>query len=367
MLIIVRMRLHSGSNHAAADHLLLDERSENLACPNCGVPLEKAADKLDCASCRQSWPLVDGVPHFVGDFPYWGEIPQEQMQEIIRQAQVGNWRNALLESSEPNVQRASTMILNLDRANWQYLVDLPPESRVLDLGAGTGTTSHALAQRFREVVALEPVLERVQFMRLRFAQENLSNVQLVRSSLWTLPFAPESFDLVAMNGVLEWVAEGRAGDPEDVQLSALKNAFRLLRPGGYLYVGIENRFTPGYFVGYNDPHAGIPFVTVLPRPLAHWYARKKGRDGYRNYLYSSAGYCKLLRRAGFTRTEVYLAIPSYNHPRFLIPLKGGGFSYYSRNFSGMRPAGIRKRLHALLLKLGVLKYLEYSFVILAGK
>src|SRR6202044_2316930 len=109
------------------------------------------------------------------------------------------------------VQRASTMILNLDRANWQYLVDLPPESRVLDLGAGTGTTSHALAQRFREVVALEPVLERVQFMRLRFAQENLSNVQLVRSSLWTLPFAPESFDLVAMNGVLEWVAEGRAG------------------------------------------------------------------------------------------------------------------------------------------------------------
>jgi SAM-dependent methyltransferase len=289
------------------------------------------------------------------------------MREVNRLAQTGNWKNVLTESPEPSVQSASTMILNLARANWHYLLDLSPDSRVLDLGAGTGTTSHALAMHYREVVALEPVLERVQFMQQRFAQENLSNVRLVRSSLWTLPFAPESFDLVAMNGVLEWVAEERAGDPGEVQESALRNAFRLLRPGGYLYVGIENRFSPGYFIGYPDPHAHIPFVTVLPRPLAHWYARKKGLKGYRNYLYSSAGYRKLLSRAGFTRCEFYLAIPSYNHPRFLVPLAGNGFSYYSRNFNHVHARGIRRLLHALLLRLGVLKYFEYSFVILAWK
>src|ERR1017187_5388812 len=170
-------------------------------------------------------------------------------KSIDRLSQAGNWRNVLTESPEPSVQRAATMILNLDRANWHYLLDLPPASRVLDLGAGTGTTSHALAMHYREIVAVEPVLERVQFMQQRFSQENLSNVRLVRSSLWTLPFAPESFDLVAMNGVLEWVAEERAGDPGEVQESALRNAFRLLRPGGYLYVGIENRFSPGYFIG----------------------------------------------------------------------------------------------------------------------
>jgi hypothetical protein len=134
-----------------------------------------------------------------------------------------------------------------------------------------------------------------------------------------------------------------------------------------LYVGIENRFSLGYFVGYNDPHAGIPYVTVLPRPLAHWYARKKGLNGYRNYVYSSAGYRKLLSHAGFTRFEFYLAIPSYNHPRFLIPLAGNGFSYYSRNFNNIHSGGVRKLLHWLLLKLGVMKYCEYSFVILAGK
>jgi SAM-dependent methyltransferase len=342
--------------------------SEGLVCPGCGEPLVKTTGKLDCPSCGQNWPLVDGIPHFVSEFPYWGEIPQERMREVNSLAQAGNnWKNVLLDSPDPDIQRASTMILNLERANWHYLLDLLPNSRVLDLGAGTGTTSHALAMHYREVVALEPVLERVQFMQHRFSQEKLSNVQLVRSSLWTLPFAPESFDLVAMNGVLEWVAEGRAGDPEELQKCALRNAFRLLRPGGYLYVGIENRFSPGYFIGYTDPHAGVPFVTVLPRPLAHWYARKKGLQGYRNYLYTSVGYRKLLRRAGFTRFEFYLAVPSYNHPRFLIPLTGNGFSYYSQNFNHIRSRGIRRLLHSLLLNLGVLKYFEYSFVILAGK
>jgi SAM-dependent methyltransferase len=341
--------------------------SECLACPNCGVPLGQELDKLSCLSCRQYWSVVDGVPHFVSDFPYWGEIPQEQMQEINRLIQAENWKTVLAESTEPCVQRASTMILNIERANWHYLLDLPSDSRVLDLGAGTGTTSHALATHYREIVALEPVLERVQFMQQRFSQENLSNVRLVRSSLWTLPFAPESFDLVVMNGVLEWVAEGRAGNPKALQESALKNAFRLLRPGGYLYVGIENRFSPGYFVGYNDPHAGIPFVAVLPRFLAHFYARRKGLSGYRNYLYSSAGYHKLLKRAGFTRSEFYLAIPSYNHPRFLIPMAGNSFSYYSRIFNNIHSRGIRTLLHSLLVRFGVMKYFEYSFVIFAGK
>jgi SAM-dependent methyltransferase len=340
---------------------------DGLACPTCETAIASvAADRLECPSCRRNWPVVDGIPHFISEFPYWGEIPQEQMQEVNQRTRAGNWKNALLESAEPSVQHASTMILNVDRANWHYLLELPPESRVLDLGAGTGTTSHALATHYREIVALEPVLERVQFMQQRFSQENLSNVQVVRSSLWTLPFAPQSFDLVAMNGVLEWVAEGIAGDPEELQERALRNAFRLLRPGGYLYVGIENRFSPGYFVGYNDPHAGIPFVTVLPRRLAHWYARRRGLSGYRNYLYSSRGYRKLLSRAGFTRLEFYLAIPSYNHPRFLIPLEGNGFSYYARNFT-THSSGIRKMLHSLLVKLGVMKHCEYSFVILAGK
>jgi SAM-dependent methyltransferase len=263
---------------------------EGLVCPDCGAGVRHESDKLHCSRCRKTWPVVNGIPHFIAEFPYWGEIPQERMREVNRLAATGDWKEALLESPDPAVARATEMILNLDRANWQWLVDLPAESRVLDLGAGTGTNSHALALHYSEVFALEPVLERVDFMRQRFTQEGLANVKILRSSLWTLPFASGSFDLVAMNGVLEWVAEGKDGDPQALQRAALLNAYRLLRPGGYLYVGIENRLSPGYFVGWPDPHCGLPWVTVLPRRLAQWYARRRGNKGYRNYLYTSRGY-----------------------------------------------------------------------------
>ncbi|HTP33564.1 MAG TPA: methyltransferase domain-containing protein [Candidatus Acidoferrales bacterium] len=347
---------------------MIAQLEEQLVCPGCSAPLEEKSGRLRCPCCREAWPIVDGIPEFVEEFPYWGEIPAEQMREVNRAAETRPWKAVLLDSADPKVRRAAEMITALGRANWHLLANLPPESRVLDLGAGTGTNSHALALHYREVVAVEPVRERVEFMRRRFTQEGLSNIKILRSSLWKLPFPPESFDLVAMNGVLEWVAESVAGDPGEVQERALRKAASVLKPGGCLYLGIENRYCAGYFIGYPDPHSGVPFVTVLPRFLANWYSRRKGlAGGYRNYLYSSRGYRKLLLRSGFSRVEVYLALPSYNSPRFLIPLDGDAYSYYARNQHSGRPGRVRNAIWEVLLRLKLLKYVEYSFAIFAYK
>ncbi len=344
-----------------------DVRNADLHCPACASLLVETTSAVTCSKCRQSWTVQHGVPEFVTDFPYWGEIPHEHMTEVLANAAARGWKSALLDSPHDCVRRPSEMILNLDRANWKWLTGLPAESRVLDVGAGMGANSHALATRFRGVVALEPVSERIEFMRHRFAQEGLANIRVVQSSLWTLPFAPESFDLIAMNGVLEWVPQGQTGDPRELQLRALRNMQRLLRPGGSFYLGIENRFTPGYFVGHPDPHCGLPYVTILPRPLAHWYARRRGQPGYRNYLYSSRGYRRLLKSAGFRNVDIYVALPSYNHPRYLIPLQRNIFSYYTNNFSAVPRSRIRSILHKLMLNSGMMQHLEYSYVILAQK
>jgi SAM-dependent methyltransferase len=341
---------------------------EQIACPSCSVRLDSIGDRLCCAKCQGSWPVIDGVPHFVESFPYWGEMPVGQMQEVNRQAATMSWRDVLEKAGDPAVQKAAEMILNVDRANWHWLVDLPADSRVLDLGAGTGTNSHGLGMRFADVTAVEPVLERIRFMQLRFAQEGLSNINVLRSSLWILPFLKESFDLVAMNGVLEWVATGVPGDPAELQKRAIENVYNLVRPGGYFYLGIENRFSLGYFAGYPDPHCGLPWVTVLPRPLADWYARRKGhKEGYRNYLYSSSGYRRLLKRAGFRQIKIYLALPTYNHPRFLIPLEDEVFDYYRRTFASSGRRSRRQKVLDLIQKTGLLKHCEYSFAIVARK
>jgi len=339
-----------------------------LACPDCGSALKASTGKLACAACAKAWPIVDGVPHFVEDFPYWGEVPQAKMQAVNDRADSGCWKAALLESGDAEVEKAAEMILNLDRANWHWLANVPRDSRVLDLGAGTGTNAHALGLHYREVIALEPVRERIEFMRRRFAQEKLPNVKPVRSSLWSLPFAKESFDMVAMNGVLEWVATGRTGNPHDLQKQAVKNVFGLLRPGGCFYLGIENRLAYGSFLGWPDPHCGLPWVPILPRPLAHWYARRRGHaEGYRNYLYSSAGYRKLLESVGFNHIQTYVALPSYNHPRFLIPLDDNIFRYYFSNFAAGQLRWHRKLGFKALMALKLLKYCEHSFVIFARR
>jgi hypothetical protein len=64
--------------------------------------------------------------------------------------------------------------------------------------------------------------------------------------------------------------------------------------------------------------------------------------------------------------EVYLALPSYNQPKWLIPLDSKIFSYYSRSFTGST-GRLRDFLRNALLKTGMLQYLEYSFAIVAQK
>ena len=132
-------------------------------------------------------------------------------------------------------------------------------------------------------------------------------------------------------------------------------------------MGAENRLAAQYFLGAPDPHCGLPFVTVLPRRIAHWYARRKGQGSYRNYIYSYRGYRKLLRRAGFQDIRVFNALPSYNHPRYLVPPEEPMFSYFVRNFPVIAPpsGAIKRAIHHVLMATRLLHYLQRSFVIFA--
>jgi SAM-dependent methyltransferase len=338
------------------------------ACPRCSGALSRSDARHSCDSCGQAWPVIDGIPHFVSDTPYWGEIPESRLSWFLEQMKTRHWKEVLSAVDEPDVARAFTFIANLTRVNWQYLLSSGRGRTALCIGEGLGTTAHALAANYATVVATEQVLSRVEFMRRRFDQDGVKNVRIVRATFPDVPFAPASFDLVVFNGVLEWLPSGQPSEPPvQVQQASLRKAFALLKPGGHIYLGIENRWCYEYFLGAKDPHIGVPWVTILPRAMASWLTRRSIGRRYDTYLHGSGGYLRLLQEAGFTGVQVFIAKESYNNPESIVPVTGPPSQYFFRSID-VEPQSVGRRLvQAVAARLGLLGQMQYAFVVIGNK
>ena len=110
---------------------------------------------------------------------------------------------------------------------------VPPQSRVLDLGAGDARLTHFLARSYRKVVALEPQDVAVQLGRL-MTQLNGSTPVFSRGDAARLPFQAGAFDCVTAFDVLEHL-------PRAAALQMLRDTHRALAPGGWLLVTTPNR------------------------------------------------------------------------------------------------------------------------------
>jgi SAM-dependent methyltransferase len=204
----------------------------------------------------------------------------------------------------------------------------------------------------------------------------LRNVQPVRIDPLDdgrLPFDDNSFDVVVLNGVLEYVGAAALDlTPAEVQKRCLKEVRRVLKPGGTLYVGIENRFGYLYFMGSHD-HNGLRFTSLLPRKLASWVTQWRKGTPYRTYTYSSAGYTALLHSAGFQTPEFHLAIPTYREPRYIVPADNqNAIVYFARQHAYSIKRRVRRALVSAMfrnlpvrLSSGLMRRVADSYLILA--
>ena len=100
------------------------------------------------------------------------------------------------------------------------------DERALDVGTGTGPLAFVLAERVREVVAIDLVPELLERGR-EYASGRYTNVEFVEGDVARLPFGLGEFDLVCERAVLHHVSR-----PELV----LAEMTRVTRPGGRLLV-----------------------------------------------------------------------------------------------------------------------------------
>lgn len=309
---------------------------QSIVCPNCYATLAEGDNKLKCSECNRTYPIRQGIPDFRHKDEYWCNVSREKMEYLNRRAEeTGDWLN----SAREIIPEYAGHFIPFYRADCQFLWPTNKDSIILDAGSMWGGLTIPAAQFHREVYAVDKTVETLEFMSIRAKQMGFSNIYAVASSLQRLPFPDDYFDLVVLNGVLEWVAfdqdvvlekhwEGRwenshsqNSSPTELQWRCLKELLRVLKPGAAIYVAIENRTGIQYFIGHPDDHINIRFVTFLPRFLANFITKKKRNIEYRTYIHSPKKLKELIEKAGFCDTKLYSVFPHYQDISRLAPFR----------------------------------------------
>lgn len=109
----------------------------------------------------------------------------------------------------------------------ETLLKLMPPMVIADLGAGEGTFSQLLAQRAERVIAVDNSEKMVEFGADLAAKNRIGNLEYRRGDMEKLPIEDASVDLAFFSQSLH-----HAQHPD----RAVKEAFRILRPGGRIAV-----------------------------------------------------------------------------------------------------------------------------------
>lgn len=357
-----------------------DTNFHDLICPYCHGGLSLQEKTLLCQSCNKEYPIIDGIPNFCQKNEYWCNVSREKMQELNAKArESGDW----LKTAKELIPDYLGAIEPFDRADAQFLWPTTGESRILDAGSMWGGLTIPVAQYCGEIFALDKTIETLEFLKIRAGKMGFRNIRVVASTIKNLPFPDDYFDLVILNGVLEWVAFEQdvvlevhwgkrrsdsavsSKNPRQLQVEALREIQRVLKPGGHLHLAIENRIDYHYLAGAPDGHVNIKYVPFLPRFMANAITKWKLNCEYRTYIYSLMGYRSLLKDSGFQEVEFYGAFPHYILPSEIIPLNL--IKYWKNTILPIeRPTvPVYLKMAAKIFPRSLLKYVSPSFIMIA--
>lgn len=164
---------------------------------------------------------------------------------------------------------------------------------VLDAGCGPGNLVPEFAKRSGRVCAMDASPRMVEIAQSNAAA--FTNVEYQVGSIEALPYPTGTFDLVCSAGVIEYLR-----DCDD----AIREMYRVLRPGGLLLLPTTNVMAPVHWLRRPlEPIARISFV-------ARWFGLQPGR--HRIWFHFIPKFRKRLRDAGFVLERsryFYLTLP----------------------------------------------------------
>jgi SAM-dependent methyltransferase len=193
-------------------------------------------------------------------------LSDQELRTLLRQYRRENWEG--IQTPQWQEQIVESIVRDdgeavLDRVAGFWRI--PSSALVLDIGSGVGSFVVGCRRRGLLAFGVEPdrigrggTLTSVQIARRRIEEQVFAVAVGER-----LPFADRSFDLIAMNQVMEHVAD---------QTAVLFEALRVLKPGGAIYVACPN------YLRFYEPHYKIFWCPLLPKLLGRAYLRLRDRN-----------------------------------------------------------------------------------------
>lgn len=234
------------------------------------------------------------------------------------------------------------------------------EWKILELGAGMGALTLWFCDYFNRVDAVEGSLKRAQVLRAR--AKDRQNLRIFVGDITDIDFK-ETYDLISLVGVLEYIPLYSQGDPRTVCIDLLKRLSLSLNTNGILLIGIENKLGAKYFSGCHEDHTGILFDGIMD------YPHKSCVTFSRNEIMD------ILFEAGMSQVKFYHLFPDYKLPKLFFRetdsddysmLKGWVRSYFE-DFSRERLYFFHDSLFVqTLIKSRLLQHFSNSFLIVSS-
>lgn len=159
---------------------------------------------------------------------------------------------------EGREKKAKTIIAVLSD---HYSTDLNHLS-ALDVGCSTGIITNLLASYFQNIIGMDIDEPAVKFARKKFKRQNL---EFMKGNSLDMDFPDSFFDVVICAHIYEHVPDAKL---------LMDEIMRVLKVDGVCYFAAGNRYR------IMEPHYHLPFLSAVPRPLAHIYIRLAGRSKY---------------------------------------------------------------------------------------
>jgi len=325
-------------------------------CQKCrgSLALNNLKSLIKCESCGKIYKYENGVLMLEqpkvrfksGDKSY-----DENMSMVFKEATESSWIDALRHYDKIKKKFLGgkcDYATNLSRVDFKFLLPLNKSSSVLDIGGGHGIVTAALARTVNHVYTIEKIYEQAQFIAIRAKQEQLNNIFVACGGIdCRLPYKDNSFDIVILNGVFEWI--GFETNFEGVlqnQKRMLNEVYRVLKKSGLVWLTTKNKYSIYMLLSRNNNNNHIRFVSILPNKLINIISLKIKRMEYLSSLRSVSGYIKLFLSESFEPYKIWAAFPNVRYPTEYVRYDCNKSFISPTNFS--HSSNVMKLIHLLI-------------------